>query len=208
MRRRIAYLLPVAALAVLGLALAASGVSGSSGNGNGKGKGKHGRTVARALLKSADGATVANVRLIERRNGRVAVFVRARGVAPGFHGFHVHETGVCDGPGFTTAGGHYKAGDQAHGTHAGDMPPLFAMRNGRVRAAFVTDSFHIRDLVAGDGSAIMIHAGRDNLANIPTRYHSHTPDASSSTFGPDAETLETGDSGSRFACGVVRMRGR
>jgi len=206
MRRRIAYLLPVAALGVLGLALAASGVSGSDGKG--KGKGKHARTVARALLKSADGATVANVRLVERRNGKVAVSVRARGVTPGFHGFHVHESGVCDPPGFMTAGGHHKNADQDHGEHAGDMPPLLAMRGGRARAAFVTDSFHIRDLLAGDGSAIMIHADPDNLANIPNRYHSHTPDASSTTLGPDAETLKTGDSGSRFACGVVRTRGR
>ena len=74
--------------------------------------------------------------------------------------------------------------------------------------AFATDSFRIGELVAGDGSAIVIHAGRDNLANVPTRYHAHVPDASSTTFGPDPDTLKTGDAGSRFACGAVRARGR
>jgi len=87
------------------------------------------------------------------------------------------------------------------------MPPLFVTADGEAQLSFVTDSFRIGELVAGDGSAVMIHAGRDNLANIPGRYHSHVPDASSTTFGPDAETLKTGDSGSRVACGAVRARG-
>jgi len=195
MRRRIAYLVPAAALAVLGLALAATAQSG------GKGKGKRTETVAQASLKGSDGRGVAKVRLLERRNGKVVVVVRARGLAPGFHGFHVHEKGVCEPPSFTSAGGHHKRDDQTHGGHAGDMPPLLAMGDGKARAAFVTNFFRISELVAGDGSAIMIHSGRDNLANIPTRY-------TSGTTGPDEETLKTGDSGSRFACGVVQRKRR
>ena len=57
-----------------------------------------------------------------------------------------------------------------------------------------------------DGSAVIVHAGRDNYANIPAttptgaeRYHSHTEDV----FGPDSASLATGDAGARFACGVV-----
>ena len=44
-----------------------------------------------------------------------------------------------------------------------------------------------------DGSALIVHAGPDNFANIPPRYGT-----------PDADTLATGDSGARAACGVVR----
>jgi superoxide dismutase, Cu-Zn family len=40
---------------------------------------------------------------------------------------------------------------------------------------------------------VMVHSGPDNFANIPPRYGT-----------PDQETLDTGDSGSRIACGVVR----
>jgi superoxide dismutase, Cu-Zn family len=44
------------------------------------------------------------------------------------------------------------------------------------------------------GSAIIVHAGPDNYANVPKdRYD---PD-------PDATTLATGDSDGRVACGVV-----
>lgn len=202
MTRRLAFLLPAAVLALLGL-----GIMATAGN-TSKGKKKRTGDAARALLKSADGRTVAMVRLRELRNGEVAVLVRARGLEPGFHGFHVHEKGLCEAPGFTTAGGHHKQGDQDHGAHAGDMPPLLVTGDGKARTAFVTDSFRVAELVAGDGSAIMVHVGRDNLANIPPRYHSHVPDASSPTFGPDADTLETGDAGDRFACGVVEARGR
>ena len=196
MKRRIAYVLPAAALGVLGLALVTTAESGS------KGKGKRAKTVAQASLKSADGQQVGRVRLLERRNGKVVVNVRAHRLQPGFHGFHVHEKGLCEPPAFTSAGGHYKRDDQAHGAHAGDMPPLLATGDGKARAAFLTDSFRIRELVAGDGSAIMIHAGRDNLANIPSRYRSGT------TSGPDEETLKTGDSGGRFACGIVTPKRR
>ncbi len=196
MRRRIAYLLPAAVLAVLGLGLAATAQSGD------KGKGKRAMIVAQASLKSSDGRAVGKVRLLERRNGKVVVVVRARGLGPGFHGFHAHEKGLCESPSFTSAGGHHKRGDQTHGGHAGDMPPLLATGDGKARASFVTDFFRISELVAGDGSAIMIHSARDNLANIPTRY------TSGAGTGPDEETLKTGDSGSRVACGVLQGKRR
>ena len=196
MRRRIAFLLPAAAVASLGLALAATAQSGA------KKQAKRAATVAHASLMSADGRTVAKVRLVERRNGKVLVRVRARGLEPGFHGFHVHEKGLCEPPAFTSAGGHHKRDGQAHGAHAGDMPPLLVTRDGKARAAFVTDSFGIGELIAGDGSAVMIHSGRDNLANIPSRY------SSGATAGPDEETLKTGDSGSRVARGVLQRKRR
>ena len=59
----------------------------------------------------------------------------------------------------------------------------------------VTDRFQVAGLLAGDGTAVIVHANRDNQANIPVRY---APD------GPDAMTLATGDAGDRIACGVVQ----
>ena len=54
--------------------------------------------------------------------------------------------------------------------------------------------------VDADGSAIMVHALPDNLANIPTRYQS----ATEGVLGPDSATLATGDAGGRVAGGVVQ----
>jgi Cu-Zn family superoxide dismutase len=191
-------------------ALTAAVLVATAGAGS-RDKQRGGAESASAKLRNADGRTVGRVKLRENRRATVRVNVRARGLQPGFHGFHIHESGVCEAPSkssegetgdFLSAGGHFKRGAQEHGEHAGDMPPLFVRRNGRTRATFLIDSYRVRELTKGDGSAIMIHAGRDNAGNIPDRYVS----SESGKPGPDEDTLATGDSGDRVACGVARSR--
>ena len=144
-------------------------------------------------LRAADGTAVGNVTLSPTRYGTVSVEITTqRGLRSGFHGFHVHAVGKCEGPDFATAGGHLKAEGQEHQGHAGDMPPLLVKGNGTVTQRFTTDRFKLTDLHDADGSAIIVHAGADNFANIPARYGT-----------PDRATLDTGDSGGRVACGVV-----
>jgi Cu-Zn family superoxide dismutase len=84
------------------------------------------------------------------------------------------------------------------------MPSLLVNVDGTAEARFETDRFVPAQLLDADGSAVIVHAGADNFANVPTRYHSHVPDASSTTYGPDATTLGNGDAGARTACGLVR----
>jgi Cu-Zn family superoxide dismutase len=147
---------------------------------------------ARVRLRDAAGVKVGTVKL-EQRGDSVELKVKVEGVAAGFHGFHVHAVGACIAP-FTTAGGHYNPGAGAHSSHAGDLPSIYVDADGEGEGRFATDRFALGDLFDADGSAFILHAGRDNYANIPTdRYD---PD-------PDATTLATGDAGSRFACGVV-----
>ena len=55
------------------------------------------------------------------------------------------------------------------------------------------------DLRDADGSAVMVHAGPDNFANIPARY---------AAAGPDQMTLDTGDSGARVVCGTIAPAAR
>ena len=59
------------------------------------------------------------------------------------------------------------------------MPSLLVNADGTASAAFETDRFTIRQLRDADGSAVMVHAGPDNFANIPPRYG--TPDDETST---------------------------
>jgi Cu-Zn family superoxide dismutase len=77
------------------------------------------------------------------------------------------------------------------------MPSLLVTETGRAFSQFVTDRFTLADLRDADGSAVMVHAGPDNFANIPERY------SSGGIPGPDATTLATGDAGARVACGVI-----
>jgi Cu-Zn family superoxide dismutase len=165
---------------------------------------------ASAPLINADGQRVGRVVFVEA-HGRIAVFGRVVGVAPGFHGFHVHAVGVCDPDAidaaghpspFFSAGGHLNPTGTDHGEHAGDMPSLLVNRDGTAHAHFATDRFDVESLFDADGTAVIVHVGADNLANIPTRYQS----SETSEPGPDAATRQTGDSGGRYACGVIARR--
>jgi superoxide dismutase, Cu-Zn family len=151
---------------------------------------------AEATLLNATGTPVGTVHLKQEGNV-VKVTAKFDSLSTGFHGFHVHTTGICTPTGFTSAGGHLNPGGVGHGGHAGDMPILLVNGDGTADMSFSTDHFTVDQLFDADGSAIVVHAGADNFANIPTRY------AVAGVPGPDATTLATGDAGARFACGVV-----
>jgi superoxide dismutase, Cu-Zn family len=168
------------------------------------GSGDDGRDLrAVAVLENAAGDRV-GVAFLRERHDEVEVSAAVWDQTPGFHGFHVHTVGLCDPPSFESAGGHFNPTGAGHGDHAGDFPSLLVTQDGSARLQFVTDRFSIGDLMDADGSALMVHAGRDNFANIPDRYQSSESDAP----GPDEETLATGDAGARVACGVFERRGR
>lgn len=155
------------------------------------------RKSVKVRVMDAAGDKIGTVKL-RQQGSRVVVRAQLEGLTPGFHGFHVHSVGECVPP-FTSAGGHYNPAGTGHGEHAGDMPSLLVLDDGTAQLQFATDRFTVAELLAGDGSAIVVHALPDNFANIPTRYVSTTEGVS----GPDSATLATGDAGGRFACGVV-----
>ena len=129
----------------------------------------------------------------------------ATGLSPGFHGLHLHTKGLCEpgaNPPFGTAGGHLDpAGGRPHPAHAGDLPSLFVRSDGVGRIRVLTDRVTMADIPDADGTAVIVHGGRDNFANIPGSYQSNDPNAL--VPGPDTMTLATGDAGNRALCGVV-----
>jgi superoxide dismutase, Cu-Zn family len=134
------------------------------------------------------GQEVGEVTLTEGPEG-VFVTGQIRGLAAGPHGFHFHETGLCDPP-FQSAGGHFNPGGRQHGLastsgpHAGDMANLFAGGEGATQieafAPLVTLGAGPNSLLDGDGTAIVVHAARD-----------------------DQRTDPSGNSGDRIACAVL-----
>ncbi|MEP6658300.1 MAG: superoxide dismutase family protein [Acidimicrobiales bacterium] len=164
---------------------------------------------ARAVLADSTGARVGVVTFAQKGDG-VHVHVNAKGITPGFHGFHIHDVGTCTAPAFTSAGGHYNPGSLAHGAHAGDNPVLLARGDGIVDETFVTNNYTVTQLLGADVAAV-IHANTDNYANIPATYRydadNNGPDAADPA-GPDPGTTgKTGDAGARRICGPVRATG-
>ena len=184
-------------LGVLALVLAAV-VAAISISGQAAARGN--KDKAEVRLRNAAGQELGTVKFKQERAG-VSVDVEVHGLTPGFHGFHVHTVGSCVGPDFTSAGGHFNMAGPNHNMagpnhpmHSGDMVSLLVNSDGNGEVSFTTGSFNVADLFDADGSAVIVHAGPDNFANIPARY---------APAGPDATTLATGDSGGRAACGVV-----
>ena len=143
----------------------------------------------KATLKSADGKEVGAAELSQTPHG-VLVRLTVKGVPAGEHAFHIHQTGKCEPP-FTTAGGHFNPGGKKHGVmvsdgpHAGDMPNLHIPADGSLvvevlNAAVTLEKDKPNSLFKPEGTALVIHAGKD-----------------------DYKTDPTGDAGGRIACGVV-----
>jgi Cu-Zn family superoxide dismutase len=145
--------------------------------------------TAKATLKNADGKDVGNVTMTQTPHG-VLLSLSVKGVPAGEHAFHVHAVGKCEPP-FTSAGGHFNPGNHKHGMmaaegqHAGDMPNLHIPASGELavevqNAAITLEKGKPNSVFDGDGSALVIHAGKD-----------------------DYKTDPTGDAGGRIACGVI-----
>jgi Cu-Zn family superoxide dismutase len=195
-RRNPGTIVMLTALALVTAALPAASPAAADGGSS---------RTARAVVRDVAGTVLGTV-VLQQVGGTLVVGGRLTGLSPGFHGFHVHAVGVCDPRAtdpagtvvpFLTAGGHLNPAGTTHGHHAGDLPVLLVTAGGTASSVTETDAVTLAQIFDADGSALIIHALPDNLANIPTRY------SAAGVPGPDAATLATGDSGGRVACGVI-----
>jgi len=143
-----------------------------------------------ARMVTAQEQDAGTVTFRQTPSGMLHVTVEMTGLAPGPHGFHVHEKGECDAAGgFESAGGHLAAGkdhgvDAQNGPHPGDFPNVHVGQDGVLKVEFYTDRLTIAEgdaaLMDDDGSAVMLHEHADDHASQPS-----------------------GEAGGRIACGVV-----
>ncbi|SES14901.1 superoxide dismutase family protein [Salipaludibacillus aurantiacus] len=156
--------------------------------------------AAQAEMNNTDGEFLGTILFYEDED-RLRVEADVENLEEGYHGFHIHEEAICepdeDEP-FSSAGGHYNPDGGNHAEHAGDMPSLYVNEDGTAKMSFKTDKF-TADQILEDETVVIIHEDPDNFGHIPERYQSEESDEP----GPDEETLDTGDSGARSACGVV-----
>lgn len=164
-----------------------------------------------ARLKSPDGTELATAKFgFDDGYATVTVTTTGNQLTPGFHGLHIHKIGKCEAhsvsptggaPGdFNSAGGHFQAPGNTSEPASGDLTSLQVRSDGSGYLVTTTDAFTREDLLAGAGTALVVHDGSDNFANIPPERYSQT---NGGEPGPDETTMSTGDSGKRIACGVL-----
>ncbi|MBB4637253.1 superoxide dismutase family protein [Longimicrobium terrae] len=141
-----------------------------------------------APLYNAQGAQVGSVTLTYVGDS-TRVAVQGTSLPAGTHGTHLHTTGRCDAPDFTTAGPHLNPAMRQHGPrnpagpHLGDMPNMTvsAGGTGQVSATILARGVPgAGPLFDADGTSLVVHASADDLVTDPS-----------------------GNSGARIACAVL-----
>jgi Cu-Zn family superoxide dismutase len=146
---------------------------------------------AHADIMNAQGAKVGTAKITAAPKG-VKIAVSVSDLTPGEHGIHIHTVGKCEGPGFTTAGGHFNPTSAHHGIHntqephphVGDLANLVVGQDGKAKSSFTVEGATLGEgtdsLFHDGGTALVIHAKADDMMSDPS-----------------------GNSGDRVACGVI-----
>ena len=146
-------------------------------------------TKAVAVVHPADGQKVHGVVNFEKVDGGTKISWNLEGLAPGKHGFHIHEHGACDCPDLKCAGGHFNPDGKKHGDpkgterHVGDLGNLEAGADGTSKGEMVDPQIALAGAHSVVGRAVMIHEKEDDLKTDPT-----------------------GNAGGRFAAGVIGIK--
>ncbi|MFD1039485.1 superoxide dismutase family protein [Virgibacillus byunsanensis] len=145
-------------------------------------------------MYNTSGDMIGTAAFTERPEG-VQVELKLEGLAPGFHGIHLHELPACEGPDFKSAGNHFNPEGKEHGlmhpdgAHLGDLPNIEADGGGLVEAEIMLAGATMLDgknsILEGEGTSLVIHEEQDDGVSQPS-----------------------GNSGARIACGEVSTEER
>lgn len=140
-------------------------------------------------LKDAQGKGVGTAALSASAAG-VRIRLNVKGLEPGEHAIHIHQTPTCTAPDFKSAGAHLNPDGKQHGMqnpngpHAGDMPNFTVKPDGTSTQVIVAPNVTMTDgphsIFSTAGTALVIHAKADDMKSDPA-----------------------GNAGDRIACGVI-----
>ncbi|MGA8143866.1 MAG: superoxide dismutase family protein [Candidatus Acidiferrales bacterium] len=145
---------------------------------------------AHADIVNAQGQKIGTAKIVAAKTG-VKIELKVSQLTPGTHGIHIHAVGKCEGPAFTTAGGHLNPETKKHGKdnpegpHAGDLLNIEVKADGTGNATLLDTM-----VTLGDGANSLFHEGGTALV-----IHEKAD---------DYKTDPAGNSGARIACGVIQ----
>ncbi|KAJ1883564.1 Superoxide dismutase [Cu-Zn] [Coemansia sp. RSA 1722] len=144
-----------------------------------------------AVLKGDEGVSGTVYFVQENESSPISIEGTITGLAPGKHGFHVHQFGDNTN-GCTSAGPHFNPFDKTHGApedenrHVGDLGNVVASADGKVNVAIKDLKVTLFGQYSIIGRTIVIHADEDDLGK-----------------GGHELSATTGNAGGRQACGVI-----
>lgn len=136
-----------------------------------------------AVLAPTQGHEITGAIMLTQTQQGVSIQGRVKGLAPGKHGFHIHEFGDLTAADGKSAGDHYNptgqqhAGPEADERHLGDLGNIEADSNGVAQINTNAKDVQLHLIL---GRSLVIHAEADDLKSQPS-----------------------GDSGGRVAVGVI-----
>ncbi|KAJ8314933.1 hypothetical protein KUTeg_007083 [Tegillarca granosa] len=143
------------------------------------------------VLRGEPGVT-GTVNFQQEKNGDpVKVTGEISGLAPGQHGFHIHEFGDNTN-GCTSAGPHYNPHGKEHGgpedenRHVGDLGNVTANADGVAKIEIKDSQLSLTGPLSIIGRTVVVHADVDDLGK-----------------GGHEDSKTTGHAGGRLACGVI-----
>eukprot|EP00670_Eutreptiella_braarudii_P007414 CAMPEP_0174289582 /NCGR_PEP_ID=MMETSP0809-20121228/25546_1 /TAXON_ID=73025 ORGANISM="Eutreptiella gymnastica-like, Strain CCMP1594" /NCGR_SAMPLE_ID=MMETSP0809 /ASSEMBLY_ACC=CAM_ASM_000658 /LENGTH=333 /DNA_ID=CAMNT_0015387617 /DNA_START=57 /DNA_END=1058 /DNA_ORIENTATION=- len=136
----------------------------------------------------------------------ITIKYKIEGLAPGDHGFHIHEKADFSN-GCASAGPHWNPFGKTHGgpadveRHVGDLGNVTAGDDGVAEGQIDDKLIKLFGEYTVEGRSMMVHADPDDLGRGPLEGWPEVP----APPAPGQHTKTTGNAGARIACGVIKL---